>query len=98
MGKVFIKVVSWLARTFGAKSDSLTLEVNLEQRLTLKDLLQQLAEEHEQFGKMVFDNEQRFCGGILVVLNSRLIDVPHSWNVRLKDGDKVILLPPVYGG
>jgi molybdopterin converting factor small subunit len=79
-------------------SDWVVLEKESEQWVTIGDLLTDLASDNKDFRKLIFDpslgkvNEE-----VMVVLNSKLLQLSDVTGVKLKDGDTVVLVP-VYGG
>lgn len=73
-------------------------EIALEEDTTIGELLGILSQKHgEKFRNQVLDNDFKLKPGIAVALNGeKLTDEP--LRKRLRDGDTVVILPPISGG
>lgn len=98
MASVRFEVVGWLARAFaGAGSGRLRLEEAVEAGASVGQMLHRLAQAYPEFGRAMFQGGA-LTGHVDVVLNDSLLSLPEGLEVRLRDGDTVILVPAYAGG
>ena len=83
---------------FGHNQSSLTMEESLENGTTVGDLLRRVAQENPSFRNVAFTSEMNLQGNISIVLNGKILGQPTFLDTRLKDGDRVMLLPAIDGG
>ncbi len=100
MGKVRLKLPSWIAAMLGKKeSDWLTLEKEIEEDATVSDLLKSLVSTYPGFRQVVFNPDAGHLNDQLtVVLNDRLLTFQEVMQTKLADGDTIVLLPIYFGG
>ena len=100
MGEVQLEVMASLAPFFGARpSGRVVLSETIQERETVRELLNRLAGEHEGFDRMVFDTAtQQLTGHVRLVLNGRLIELVEGLDTCLEDGDSLLFLPAFSGG
>jgi len=95
---VKLEVLGWIAMAFGHNQSSLTMEESLENGTTVGDLLRRVAQENPSFRNVAFTSEMNLQGNISIVLNGKILGQPTFLDTRLKDGDRVLLLPAIDGG
>jgi len=83
---------------FGHNQSSLTMEESLENGTTVGDLLRRVAQENPSFRNVAFTSEMNLQGNISIVLNGKILGQSTFLDTRLKDGDRVMLLPAIDGG
>ncbi len=67
--------------------------------VSLSSALQALALKHgDQFKDLVFDGNGRLRNYLLVYVNNRHVPDPLSSSSQLKEGDLLLLIPPIGGG
>jgi molybdopterin converting factor small subunit len=99
LAKVNLEVFGWIAAAFGKKqSGKIIIDEDVEDGATIAELLGQVAKRDLRFKNMVFTSEMTLQGNISIVLNGRILGQPVFLDARLKDGDKVMLLPTIDGG
>ena len=74
------------------------MEESLENGTTVGDLLRRVAQENPSFRNVAFTSEMNLQGNISIVLNGKILGQPTFLDTRLKDGDRVMLLPAIDGG
>ena len=74
------------------------MEESLENGATVGDLLGRVAQKNPSFRKVAFTNGMNLQGNISIVLNGKILGQPTFLDTRLKDGDRVLLLPAIDGG
>ncbi len=100
MGKVQLKIPPWMASLLKAQgSDWLILEQEIAEGATIGDLLAELTSSYDGFRKVVFNLDAGEVSDRLnIILNDRLLQFPDVTEVKLNDGDGVILPPVISGG
>ena len=100
MAKVRLEIPAWVASTFAVQhSDSLILEKEMAEEATIGSLLADFAFSHPDFSKEVFNTDVGKVGDqVVVILNGSLLQCPDVTEVKLNDGDSVMLLPVFAGG
>ncbi len=67
--------------------------------LTVRELLNQLSQKHgRKFVDYVYDEEGKTRSYLQFLINGRSITTLQGLETRLKDGDRVAIIPPVGGG
>ncbi len=87
--KINIKYLLWLSEKAGIGEEELEVPDNY----TLKDLVNKIAELHSGLREIlrnIFSKDNPF----IILVNGKRVDE----NARLRENDKVTLLPPVSGG
>ena len=88
---VFITVLGSLKEHFPSK-----LELPLQEKTTLKAALLEFAEKYR--GKtLLFDADENIRRHLVILVNKKRADASAA-NAELKNGDEVVLYPPVSGG
>jgi hypothetical protein len=100
MDKVSIKLPSWVAVAIDPKaSDWLTLEKEIGIGATANDLLTALATTNPGFREAVFNPDTGvIIEQINVILNDKLLTYQEITQLKLTDGDILMLLPIYFGG
>jgi MoaD family protein len=101
MSKVRLEVLSWLAEALDIeeKSDTVSLEQEIEEGKTVRDLLNRLATRYQRFGQMVFDtNAQKLTGRAVIFFNGRTLELVNGLETKLNDGDTLTFIPLIEGG
>ncbi len=99
MAKVTLEVSGWLAAACGFNPiRNLPIEESVKEGSTIGELILQIASRDEGFRKGIFESDMKIQGYISIVLNEQILGQPVFLEARLKDGDKVMLLPAIDGG
>ena len=95
-----MQVFSWLTTVLGGKdSTSLVTEVEVEAEITVRQLFNKLATEHQDFAKYVFDRDQQdLTGRVAVLFNDRVLELVQGLDTEIEDGDTIVLVPAYAGG
>ncbi|HIE19256.1 TPA: MoaD/ThiS family protein [Candidatus Bathyarchaeota archaeon] len=91
--KVKVRVFGRLIDIFGNE-----LEMELEPNAKMRDLLAKLREKTLSLEEEALNRYERDEPELTILLNGRNIHVLKKLETPLKDGDTVVLLPPVIGG
>jgi hypothetical protein len=100
MGKVILKISPSLTSVSDSNmSRWFTFEKELEIGDTIRNLLEAAFSEHAGFRRKIFDPATyKLNSEILVVLNDNLLQLPDVTQVKLNEGDTIILLALDIGG
>ena len=100
MGKVILKISPSLTGVSGSNMFGwFAFEKELEIGDTIGHLLEAAVSDHPGFRRVIFDPAtSKFDSEILVVLNDTLLRLPDGIQVKLEEGDTIILLPMDIGG
>ena len=102
MGGAQVEFVGELTGAHGFQRQGLgryviLLEIGTDQ--TLRDILANLAAEHEAFAKSVFHpGTQRLRSSIIVVINDRVVEAVGGLDVEVSESDRILLLSTLAGG
>ncbi len=98
--KVFIEVTASFAWIFNVRnSDRFEFQKEIKEGSTIGSLLSNIASDYADADKVIFDEGTgQISGELLIVLNNNLLQLPESINVKLSDGDRIMLLPIETGG
>jgi len=92
--RVKVRLFALLREVAGTKE----IEEEVEEGITVKDLLERLSTKlPKRFRELVFE-EQNVSKNVIILVNRRGIRELEGLETKLKDGDEVALLPPVSGG
>ena len=93
--KVIFKFFTRLREMTGKKEE----EIVLPKSVTIEEALKRVSEKHShQFRNYLYDENERVQSHLLFLVNGRSITDLHGFKTKLKDGDKVAILPPMSGG
>jgi molybdopterin converting factor small subunit len=100
MGKVQLKIPPFFAYIINpGASDWFVLERDIGKETTIRDFLTDLALNNAEFRKVIFNPDiETLCDQIDIVLNQKLLNFPSEMDIKLNDGDVVLLLPVYAGG
>ena len=100
MIKIQLKISPSLTSTIDPKaSDSLILEMELEDGATIRDLISELSFSYTNLYKVIFHPDTgKIEDVIMVVLNNVLLQMDDVIKTKLNDSDSIILLTAYTGG
>ena len=100
MSSVHLEILPWLSRYFAPeRSGRVILEMELGDGTTVRDLLEELAAQDQEFRQVLFNpNTGRLAGHIALILNGRLVELAGGLEAKLRPGDTVQLMPGFSGG
>ena len=101
MSKVRLEILSWLTETLGIEgtSDNVSLDQEIEEDKTVRDLLNRLATRYQPFGQIVFDvKAQKLTDRVSVFFNGRNLELVNGLETKLSDGDILTLVASIDGG
>ncbi len=95
--KVTVEYLGYIKQTLGVTQPEI---VEVKPEGSARDLLVILAEKHgEQFEKAVYDPKETVLKPFHVLaVNGLMINLLSGLDTKLKDGDRVIVMPVVTGG
>lgn len=94
--KVTIKFFTTLREMTGKREEEIEISDPL---LTVKELLSYLSEKYgRKFVDYVYDEKGKTRNYLQFLINGRSITTLQGFETRLKEGDKVAIIPPVGGG
>jgi MoaD family protein len=73
-------------------------EIDLPAASSLAELLQQVAERHPAGRLHLLNDAGQAQASLLVVVNDGAVSARDAASVQLREGDTVLLLPPIAGG
>jgi molybdopterin converting factor small subunit len=99
---VEVEIYPWLSERLGGGDRAtgiLKWQVDMASPGSVGDLMAQLALEHDDFRRFAFDPESRTMSGeLVVVFNSRLLDLAGGLDAELREGDRVAIIQALAGG
>ena len=101
MIRVRLEIFSWLTETLGIKGtgDAVSLEQEIENGKTVRDLLIGLSTRYPRFGQVVFDvKAQKLTERVSIFFNGRNLELANGLATNLSDGDTVTFIAPIEGG
>ncbi len=101
MSKVRLEILSWLTETLGIEgtSDHVSLDQEIEEDKTVRDLLNRLATSYQPLVQTVFDvKAQKLTNRVSIFLNGRNLELVNGLRTKLSDGDTLTFVPPIVGG
>ena len=95
--RVTVEYLGYIKQTLGLTQ---TENVELEADASVRDLLSHLSETHgEPFKKAIYDPKDAAMKPYhIIAVNGLMINLLNSLDTRLKDGDRVTVMPVVTGG
>ena len=94
--KVTIKFFTTLREMTGKREDEIEVSDTF---LTVKGLLNRLSEKYgPKFVDYVYEEEGKARSYLQFLINGKSITTLQGFETRLRDGDKVAIIPPVGGG
>ena len=93
--KITVKFFTVLREITGKKEEKL----EFSNSITVNALLDQLSQTHgRQFTDYIYDTSGKPRGYLQFLVNGKSITTLEGFKTRLKEGDKVAIIPPVGGG
>lgn len=95
-GRVFVKIVGYASDVF----DKPAYEIDTAPGLTMRELFIMLSRRAKPgYNKAVYDVDTGLMNEYLAVfINSREIRSLEGLDTKLKDGDMIVIMPPMAGG
>jgi hypothetical protein len=100
MANVQLKITPSFASILGIKSnDWYVIEKEIDETSTIKSLLTGFAQNNTGFRTMVFNPDTgKLSDQVIITLNGNLLQVPDVTQIKLNDGDNIIITPAYEGG
>lgn len=100
MGTVRLVIRPWLSMVLGSDgSRIILLDEETNGNATVGGVLLGVAARSKAFGDAVFDpKKENLSGRISIALNDRLLGQRRDLDIRVKDGDILMLFPTIEGG
>ncbi|WOF15185.1 MoaD/ThiS family protein [Methanoplanus sp. FWC-SCC4] len=95
MIKTEITIFARFRETFGSHR---TIEFEESSEVYLKDALKKLCDETKGGFEILFDDDGEFLDSVLLMHNKKRVDPDEADKIIIKDGDGIVLYPPVSGG
>lgn len=93
--RVTVKFFTTLREIVGKREE----EFEFSRGTTVKELLKHLSESYGQaFKEYIYNERGRVKSYLQFLINGKSITTLKGFETRLKDGDKVAIIPPVGGG
>lgn len=93
--KITIVFFTTLREVVGRKEE----EIELNRGITVEELLSRLSRKYgKDFVNYVYDEKGDLNGHLQFLVNGKSVTTLHGLRTRLKDGDKIAIIPPVGGG
>lgn len=98
--RIRLRFMPWIARKLGYDNSKwLTLEEEWREGLTVRGLLELLAERYPEFGKAAYDKgEAKLTGQITITLNGLFLELRGGLDGALEPGDEIVFLAAFAGG
>jgi MoaD family protein len=98
---VHLEILSSLVDTLDtdSKSDTVILEQEIEEGITIRDILNRLSDKYQRLTEVVFDvKAQKQTESVNIFLNGRNIELLNGLMTKLSDGDTLTFIAPIVGG
>jgi len=93
--RVTVKFFTTLREIVGKREE----EFEFSRGTTVKELLKHLSESYGQaFKEYIYNERGRVKSYLQFLINGKSITTLKGFETRLKDGDKVAIIPPIGGG
>ncbi|MFX0013728.1 MAG: ubiquitin-like small modifier protein 1 [Promethearchaeota archaeon] len=93
-----IKVTVKLFASFKKITNAREIEIELEEKATVFQLLEALFNQHQSLREKIFDDYNELRDWIQILRNGRSIKYLDGIKTHLNDGDVIAVFPPVAGG
>jgi molybdopterin synthase sulfur carrier subunit len=94
----YIKATVRLFASFKEITKKREIEIKIEEKSTIFQLLQRLFDQYEPLRELIFDENNKLNEWIQILKNGRSIKYLDGINTQLSNGDVVAVFPPVAGG
>jgi MoaD family protein len=99
MATVHLEIVPWLTKSLGMDgAGHAKVDETMPDGASVLDLLHCLAQRYPEFSRIAFMDDGRLSRQVYVVVNDRALDLAGGVEAKLKEGDRLLLLPAVSGG
>ncbi len=104
MSTITIEAWSSVSHLFGeerppAATGKLFLQIQVAEGATLGTVLQELAQQHPRFQRVMFDSRTgQPTENVSVVINDRLPELLDGWDTAVRDQDRITLVQAYAGG
>jgi molybdopterin converting factor small subunit len=97
---VQVEVMPWLSRYVVAGCEEpVILEKEVGEGATVRDLLEEMTSENQEFRTVIFDAQTgKLAGYVGLVLNGRFLELAGGVEATVKPGDVLRLMPGFSGG
>ncbi len=93
--RITVKFFTTLREITGKREE----EVEAFKPITVKELLSRLSEKYgKKFVDYVYDENRKARNYLQFLINGRSATTLQGFETKLKDGDKIAIIPPVGGG
>lgn len=93
--KVTVKFFTTLREIAGKGEE----EIEFKSKITVQELLNHLSKKYgQQFQDYIYDEKGKKRSYLQFLINGRSITILQGLETKLKEGDKVAIIPPVGGG
>ena len=93
--QVEIKFFTSLREITGKKAD----EIQLQNVITIEELLTLLSEKYgKKFTEYIYNKKGKVQNFLSFLVNGKNINVLQGFDTELKQGDTIVIIPPVGGG
>ena len=93
--KVTVKFFTTLREIVGKKEE----EFEFSKGTTIKEVLRHLSESYGRtFKEYIYNEKGRIKSHLEFLINGKSITTLQGFETKLKDGDKIAIIPPVGGG
>jgi molybdopterin synthase sulfur carrier subunit len=92
--RITTRFFAFLREMAGRETD----EVTVAEGATIHDFLKVLREKYSGIFDRIFQADGLLKPGFAIALNGETVDREGWGNISLKDGDLVVILPPIAGG
>ncbi|WP_291766216.1 MoaD/ThiS family protein [Caldivirga sp. UBA161] len=94
-----MKVTVKFLAIFYEMAKTLRMELNVPDGISVRELLNIIDEKvNPNISKTLLNDDSGLREGYNILINGRAIDYVKGLDTVLKDGDEVVLLPPIGGG
>ncbi|MFQ6068398.1 MAG: ubiquitin-like small modifier protein 1 [Candidatus Bathyarchaeia archaeon] len=95
-----MKISVWLFTTLRELAGKREETIEFSARtVTVNDVLEELVKRHgKEFKDYLYDKEKKVRGHLQFLVNGRSVSLLEDLETQLKEGDRLVIIPPVGGG